>query len=162
MTQICVIHPHHASAILRGTSGTDGYLMAWHTFSEAVKLTGRSRRSIHRDIAAGRISSDLDRSGYRRFETSELIRVYGPLLPVAQVEEPKMAEVVTPPDMAKVLDELQALRAEVKELRETLLRIEHRPAPAPAAPPATPKPKAGPTTWENLLDALGDDQTPGS
>jgi hypothetical protein len=133
--------------------------MAWHTFSEAVKLTGRSRRSIHRDIAAGRISSDLDRSGYRRFETSELIRVYGPLLPVAQVEEPKLAEVVTPPDIAKVLDELQTLRAEVKELRETLLRIEHRPTPAPAAaPPVKPKPKAGPTTWGSLLDALGDDQ----
>lgn len=128
--------------------------MAWHTFKEAVSLTGRSRRSIYRDISTGRISSDLGRDGQRRFETSELIRVYGPLLPVAQAVTPEMAQPVTPPEMATVLEELQALRAEVKELRETLLRIEHKPEPKPA-PKAPPAPsRREPATWGSLLQTL--------
>lgn len=126
--------------------------MAWHSFKEAVLLTGRSRRSIYRDISAGRVSSDIARDGQRRFETSELIRAYGPLLPVAQADPVGMAQVVTP-DLALLLAEVKSLRQEVKELRDTLLLLEHVPAsPQPAAPRTT----SAPVTWSSLVDALND------
>ena len=51
--------------------------MVWHTLNEAVKLTGRSRRSIYRDMARGLVSYGVDASGNRQFETSELMRAYG-------------------------------------------------------------------------------------
>ena len=131
--------------------------MAWHTFKEAVKLTGRSRRSIYRDMAAGRITTELGRDGQRRFETSELIRVYGPLLPVAQPMAPEVAQADTPNDMATVLEELRSLRQEVQELRQTLLRLEHKPDPAPTpAPRREPPARQEPATWGSLLDALDD------
>jgi predicted DNA-binding transcriptional regulator YafY len=126
--------------------------MAWHTFKEAVKLTGRSRRSIYRDMAAGRISTDMDRDGQRRFETSELIRVYGPLLPVTQPMSPEMAQSVTPTELTAVLAELQALRSEVQELRTSLLRIEHKPDTTPTRTTRTTTRE--PTSWSSLLDAL--------
>jgi hypothetical protein len=128
--------------------------MAWHTFKEAVKLTGRSRRSIYRDMAAGRISTDLDRDGQRRFETSELIRVYGSLLPVAQPMAPEMAQAVTPTELTAILEELQALRSEVQELRTTLLRIEHKPDITPARTTRTTTTTREPASWSSLLDAL--------
>lgn len=131
--------------------------MAWHTFKEAVKLTGRSRRSIYRDMAAGRITTELGRDGQRRFETSELIRVYGPLLPVAQPMAPEVAQADTPGDMATVLEELRSLRQEVQELRQTLLRLEYKPDPAPTpAPRREPPARREPATWGSLLDALDD------
>lgn len=131
--------------------------MAWHTFKEAVKLTGRSRRSIYRDMAAGRITTELGRDGQRRFETSELIRVYGPLLPLAQPMAPEVAQADTPSDMATVLEELRSLRQEVQELRQTLLRLEHKPDPAPIPAPQRVQPaRREPATWGSLLDALDD------
>lgn len=131
--------------------------MAWHTFKEAVKLTGRSRRSIYRDMAAGRITTELGRDGQRRFETSELIRVYGQLLPVAQPVAPEVAQVDTSLELTTILEELRELRQEVKELRQTLLLLEHKPdtdrAPAPRGEPPA---RRQPTTWSSLLDALDD------
>lgn len=130
--------------------------MAWHTFKEAVKLTGRSRRSIYRDMAAGRITTELGRDGQRRFETSELIRVYGPLLPVAQPMAPEMAQADTPLELATILEELRELRQEVKELRQTLQLLEYKPDNAPAPAPRTEPARREPATWSSLLDALDD------
>ena len=69
--------------------------MAWHTLNEAVKLTGRSRRSIYRDMDRGLVSYGLDPSGNRQFETSELIRAYGALVSVAQPGTPDVAHLGT-------------------------------------------------------------------
>lgn len=51
--------------------------------------------------------------------------------------------------MAKILAELQALKKEVKDLRETLLLIEHNPISKPAIPK-----KADTVTWADLLGDL--------
>lgn len=110
--------------------------MAWHTVSEAQKLTGKSRRTLYRDMAAGRLSWAPEGDNGRRLETSELIRVYGPLLPVAQPGTEEVAHRGTPDgtgDTALILAELRALRAEVADLRQTLYLIEHKPAPEPVA-----------------------------
>jgi hypothetical protein len=127
--------------------------MAWHTLNEAVKLTGRSRRSIYRDMDRGLVSYGLDPAGNRQFETSELIRAYGALAPVAQPGTPHVARVGTDQPWDQVLAELQALRKEVQELRATVL-IEHKPEHSPIAKPSTPEKPQEPATWASLFSAL--------
>jgi len=104
--------------------------MAWHTIQEAQKLTGKSRRTLYRDMAAGRLSWESEGENARRLETTELIRVYGALLPLAQGEPEKTAHADTEPgtqDTALILAELKALREEVAELRQAMRLIEYKP-----------------------------------
>ena len=106
--------------------------MAWHTIQEAQKLTGKSRRTLYRDMSKGLLSWASEADNARRLETSELIRVYGALLPMAQPDTEEMAHGGTPfgtPDTALILAELKALRAEVAELKQTLRLIEYKPEP---------------------------------
>lgn len=104
--------------------------MAWHTVQEAQKLTGKSRRTLYRDMAAGRLSWVPEGDNGRRLETSELIRVYGALKPLAQPDSEKTAHADTElgtSDSALILAELKALREEVAELRQAMRLIEHKP-----------------------------------
>lgn len=123
--------------------------MAWHTIQEAQKLTGKSRRTLYRDMSTGRLSWEPEGENARRLETSELIRVYGALLPMAQTEAEKTAHADTAlgtQDTALILAELKALREEVAELRQAMLLIEHKPDPAqPDTPKSVPTDK--PTPW---------------
>lgn len=116
--------------------------MAWHTILEAQKLTGKSRRTLYRDMSKGRLSWAPEGDNARRLETSELIRVYGTLLPVAQSEIEKPAHAGTgvgTQDTALILAELKALREEVAELRQAMRLIEHKPDPVPSVIPDTPE-----------------------
>lgn len=67
-----------------------------HTISEAVKITGKSRRTLYNHCDEGRVSYSIGPDGRRYFDTAELIRVYGPLHAVAQPEPPESAQVCTP------------------------------------------------------------------
>ncbi|SEJ60180.1 hypothetical protein SAMN04244572_04599 [Azotobacter beijerinckii] len=122
----------------------------WHTLAQAIELTGRSRRSLYRDMDAGRVSYRIRDDGRRELETSELIRVYGPLRAMARVGTP----VGTPPvePLAAILEELQGenrlLREEVRELRTTMLQLEHK----PGIPPVAEVKKAG--NFADLLRGL--------
>jgi len=53
--------------------------MAWHTIQDTLKLTGRSRSQLYRDMGKGLVSYRKGKDDRREFETSELIRVYGEL-----------------------------------------------------------------------------------
>ncbi|HHA1672676.1 TPA: entry exclusion protein 1 [Enterobacter roggenkampii] len=53
--------------------------MAWHTVQDALKLTGKSRSQLYRDMAKGLVSYRTGKNNRREFETSELIRAYGEL-----------------------------------------------------------------------------------
>lgn len=53
--------------------------MAWHTVQDTLKLTGKSRSQLYRDMAKGLVSYRTGKDERREFETSELIRVYGEL-----------------------------------------------------------------------------------
>ncbi|MFK9521581.1 entry exclusion protein 1, partial [Escherichia coli] len=53
--------------------------MAWHTVQETLKLTGKSRSQLYRDMAKGLVSYRTGKNDRREFETSELIRAYGEL-----------------------------------------------------------------------------------
>ncbi|WP_225422660.1 entry exclusion protein 1 [Pseudomonas huaxiensis] len=104
--------------------------MAWHTIQEAQKLTGKSRRTLYRDMATGRLSWEPEGENARRLETSELIRVYGELKPLTQPEPEKTAHADTglgSQDTALIMAELKALREEVAELRQAMRLIEHKP-----------------------------------
>ncbi|WP_234829082.1 entry exclusion protein 1 [Pseudomonas coronafaciens] len=104
--------------------------MAWHTIQEAQKLTGKSRRTLYRDMAEGRLSWEVEGENVRRLETSELIRVYGELKPLAQPVAGKTAHRGTANDTensALILAELKALREEVAELRQAMRLIEYKP-----------------------------------
>lgn len=109
--------------------------MAWHTIQEAQKLTGKSRRTLYRDMAKGRLSWEPEGDNARRLETSELIRAYGALLPMAQPESEKTAHhdtVVGTDGITQVLAELKALREEVAELKQTMRLLEHKPDSVPS------------------------------
>jgi len=102
----------------------------WHTLTQATQLTGRSRRSLYRDMDAGRVSYRVRDDGRRELETSELIRAYGPLRGLARVTVPEVAQADTPDGTpyAALLDELRLLREEVAGLRAELRLIEHKPS----------------------------------
>jgi hypothetical protein len=129
--------------------------MVWHTLKEAMKLTGRSRRSLYRDMATGLVSYGLDTQGHRQFETSELMRAYGAFMSLAHLDTPDLAhtgtvETAHPWDL--VLAELQTLRQEVQELKSTVLRLEHKPEKTDDLQSRLLKP----ATWAGLLEALDD------
>lgn len=137
-----------------------------HTLKEAVVLTGKSRRTLYNHSNEGRVSYSIGPDGRRYFETSELIRVYGPLHAVAQVEAKESAQGCTPSDedVAQPLTEATARRlAEAIEkliaLEEQKLKLlEHKPEPAPPKPVAvTPIPtKTKASSFADLLDSLDD------
>nr|ACK87009.1 Exc1 [Pectobacterium atrosepticum] len=111
--------------------------MAWHTVSQAQKLTQKSRRTLYRDMASGLVSYRTNRSGHRELETSELIRHYGDLSVDGTASRPTVAQPDGTQNEAVLLDEIRALRQEVAELKEMMLRLEHK--PEPALSPATTK-----------------------
>jgi len=51
--------------------------MAVVSISEAARLTGKSRKTIQRYVADGRLSVSQDVAGKPAIDTSELIRVFG-------------------------------------------------------------------------------------
>ena len=123
--------------------------MAWHTVQEAQKLTGKSRRTLYRDMASGRVSWQPEGDSGRRMETSELIRAYGELKPLAQSKPEKTAHADTAfgtHNTALILAELKALREEVAELRQTMRLIEHKPETAQHDTPES-VPTDKPTPW---------------
>lgn len=126
--------------------------MAWHTVQEAQQLTGKSRRTLYRDMAAGRLSWTPEGDSGRRLETSELIRVYGELKPLAQPDTGKSAHDGTSlgtQDTALILAELKALREEVAELRQAMRLIEYKPESSTDGTPGTPElvPGNKPLPW---------------
>ena len=93
--------------------------MAIVSVSEAARLVGKSRRTIQRDIAAGKLSK-CDNG--KKLDTSELIRVYGSLLnaPNDADKNAHMTQDVAPhisPDVAEMRIRLAALEAENAALK---------------------------------------------
>ena len=108
--------------------------MAWVTVRQAMKLTGKARSSLYRDMAKGRVSYRSEVDGSRSIDTSELIRVYGELIhdetpsrdTRRQGDETGNAVIQELVSEIKMLrDEVAGLRVEMQEMR----RIEHKPDP---------------------------------
>jgi len=109
--------------------------MAWHSVSQAQHFTGKSRRTLYRDMASGRVSYRTNGKGHREFETSELIRVYGEPEQSGTYERRSVAQSHDTQNKGDMMAEIRALRQEVGELKLLLLRLEHKdPVPAPETP----------------------------
>jgi len=125
----------------------------WHTLAQSIKLTGRSRRSLYRDMDAGRVSYRVRFDGRREIETSELIRAYGHLTGLARETVPEVAQADTPD--STLLDEIRLLREEVAGLRAELRLIEHKPDKPPVVEKGCEQPPSGPVgSFADLLKAL--------
>lgn len=132
-----------------------------HTIQEAIALTGKSRRTLYNHCDQGRLSYSLGHDERRYFETSELIRVYGSLLNIAQPVALEIAQPCTPGNLPGTLTEATALRlaAALEKLIEIeekkLLLIEHNPTILEA--PQAHKPEEKPSTYvkpESFADLL--------
>lgn len=109
--------------------------MAIVSVSEAARLVGKSRRTIQRDIAAGKLSK-CDNG--KKLDTSELLRVYGSLLnaPNDTDKNEHMTQDVAPsipPNVAEMRIRLAALEAEnaalkdhLGSLKQAMLLLEHK------------------------------------
>lgn len=109
--------------------------MALVTPTEAIRLSGRSKASFYKDVAAGRVSKSLDPSGKTVFDTSELLRVYGsPKYKTSnmtsateilgQSETEQMRELMREVEHLKSL--LNAKDEHIKTLQDTMKLLEYR------------------------------------
>lgn len=92
--------------------------MAKHSISEASRLTGKSRSTIHRHIKNGKISKEIGNDGSPVIDTSELQRAYGLKQSQDTSETPKKQQPDTPPETTALQVELDALKRENELLRE--------------------------------------------
>jgi|SRR5690554_3458390 len=124
--------------------------------SQAARLYGKSRMTLHRHCRSGRVTSRVSDDGQRLIDLSELIRAYGePPNRVTPDTPPEPSQRYTPSDTLPnerddlLLRELQALREQVSQLQEEVRELRRLPAPgqlqedlekAPSADPA-PRPQ---------------------
>lgn len=118
--------------------------MAIVSISEAARLTGKSRKTIQRYVADGRISMSQRDAGTKGLDISELVRVFGNLShPVPALSHASESQHVAPnvaPDVAANLVALQtenavlraqldATLANLTDLRQSLRLLEFSPPP---------------------------------
>lgn len=112
------------------------------TITEAAKLYGKQRKTLYRHMDAGRLSCSFRGDGHRVIDLSELIRCYGEPPRSPEQTDSSMTHAAPQGDTLTraMLEELQALRREVEQLRADLRRL---PAPDPeVAPPKPSQPEA--------------------
>lgn len=102
--------------------------MAWHTVQDTLKLTGKSRSQLYRDMAKGLVSYRTGKDDRREFETSELIRAYGEF---RTSETPQRHRKGQPKkgDMPAENPQLEAIQKKLDALQQTVtLMIEDKTA----------------------------------
>jgi hypothetical protein len=114
------------------------------TISQAARLYGKARSTIHRAIGAGRLSSSVRGDGVRVIDLSELLRLWGEPANQPASTQQDATESMQQQAQQAILNELRALRElylagleenkalrrEVCDLKEAMLRL---PAPQPRA-----------------------------
>ena len=96
------------------------------TITEAVKVIPVSESKLRRDMKAGVVSYDVDANGKKRFDPSELVRVYGQIdLPETnrQVKESNL----NPSETRHDRDEILAIKDnQIADLQKQLEKAEMR------------------------------------
>ena len=90
------------------------------SISEAARLTGKPRSTIHRHIKKGKLSVQKKREGKSAIDVVELERVYGELQQVDMKQSGAIIQFASPNDTAVDREELATLRRETILLREQL------------------------------------------
>ncbi|MDR5900450.1 hypothetical protein QC823_15915 [Halomonas vilamensis] len=98
------------------------------TISQAAKLYGKARSTIHRAIESGRLSCSVRGDGVRVIDLSELIRLWGEP-PNAPTSKQQSATPDEPDTQQAMLHELQAMRRELVALREEVAQLRALPPP---------------------------------
>jgi hypothetical protein len=99
--------------------------MAKVNLSQAAKLTGKNRTTIWRHIHSGKLSIERDRDGLPFVDTSELIRVYGELKPIATHESEKKQQQATQ-NYEDLIATVELLRKEQSEMKAQIENLTNR------------------------------------
>lgn len=95
--------------------------MAKHTISEAAKLTGKARSTLHRHLKDGKISKEIDADGQPVIDTAELVRVYGPLQAQDSSDTVAIGQHATPIQDSPLQAKIEAMmEAQIDQLRADL------------------------------------------
>ena len=108
--------------------------MAIVSISEASRLTGKTRATIHRHINTGKLSKIRDDTGNIGIDISELIRVYGIKIDTSdtcaddvKIEQHNTDELNTLKTRLAVLEsENNQLKDHIGSLKQAMLLLEHR------------------------------------
>lgn len=93
--------------------------MAKHSITEAAKLTGKARSTLHRHLKEGKLSKELDADGQPVIDTAELVRVYGPLLSQDSRTDDAIGQQATVPENSVLQAKIEALlEAQIAQLRK--------------------------------------------
>lgn len=140
--------------------------MAKLTIGRMANLYGLHRSTLHEAVKKGRVSAGLDGKGQKVIDLSEMIRVYGEPPNTAlhlPTPKPNTSPTLSSEAFSSLLEELRLLRKEVRELRQSMRLLEHKPEPV-LETDAEPKPQqtvnSSPSlkaTWASLFDALDND-----
>ena len=95
--------------------------MAKHSITEAAKLTGKARSTLHRHLKDGRLSKELDADGQPVIDTAELVRVYGPLQGQGSSDTVSIGQHATPQNNQPLQARIEAMmEAQIDQLRADL------------------------------------------
>jgi len=108
--------------------------MAIVSISEAARLTGKTRATIHRHINTGKLSKTKNDTGNIGIDTSELIRVYAikidtpdACIDTLKIEQHNTDELNTLKTRLAVLEaENHHLKDHVDSLKQAMLLLEHK------------------------------------
>jgi hypothetical protein len=127
------------------------------TISEAARLYGMHRATLHRHLKNGRITRDSFPDGSPALEFSELRRAYGEPTNAPEVRQPAtppVASNATPQSDTLLLEEIRKQTAVIERMSERIERLEaallRLPPPSDPEPPkqrpqATPEPRPTPS-----------------
>jgi hypothetical protein len=111
------------------------------TLKKACELTGKSKRTIQRYMASGKLSYTTNRQGNKVINVAELIRVFGELSPLVTPKvRPDVTPVVTPLNGERIEQLLQAVERLEKIVEKQseqiaqLLQLEYKPNNEPDKP----------------------------
>ncbi|EMG0348676.1 DNA-binding protein [Salmonella enterica] len=127
--------------------------MALVTISEAARLTGKARSTLHKYIKQGKLSTTTDsETGTKKVDTSELLRVFGSIkatgadmvTPVAKLQQTTLDETPALQVKLQLLEQENAhlktekalLEKNLDDVRQAMLLIESRPSPVAEQQPA--------------------------
>lgn len=133
--------------------------MATVSISEAARLIGKSRTTVHRYISSGKLSTCTDEYGVKKLDTSEILRIFGAFTHVHHehsdtvTDEQRVTQSRTSEtDKTKPLEhEIEHLRqlvtaqqSHIDSLKQAMLLIESK-------LPATPEPVVLPPAKKSWL-----------